>query len=309
MRRRSAFPGSTAASARATPSHSAISRSASWRRPATPSGTSRIGSRSARVVFVGDTLFAMGAGRIFEGNAEMMWNSLKKIMALPPDTEIYCGHEYTAANARFALTVDPENAALQTRAKEVDRLRAGGKPTLPTRLDHELETNPFLGRMSPRFGRNWAAVRARLEGFRRDPRTQEQSLMPDPQLSADDVIALLGLKPHPEGGHFRETFPRRARRRARRLDRHLLPARRGRGLALAPRRCRGGVALVRRRPARAVTRPRRRSAYFRPARARSAIGRAAAGCRAGARVAARAEPRRLDARRLHGRARLRVRGL
>jgi hydroxyacylglutathione hydrolase len=98
----------------------------------------------ARVVFVGDTLFAMGAGRIFEGSAEMMWNSLKKLMALPPDTEIYCGHEYTAANARFALTVDPENAALQTRAKEVDRLRAGGKPTLPTRLDCELETNPFL---------------------------------------------------------------------------------------------------------------------------------------------------------------------
>jgi hydroxyacylglutathione hydrolase len=98
----------------------------------------------ARVAFVGDTLFAMGAGRIFEGNAEMMWNSLKKLMALPRDTEIYCGHEYTAANARFALTVDPENAALQNRAKEVDQLRDKNKPTLPTRLDRELETNPFL---------------------------------------------------------------------------------------------------------------------------------------------------------------------
>jgi hydroxyacylglutathione hydrolase len=98
----------------------------------------------ARVVFVGDTLFAMGAGRIFEGSAEMMWNSLKKIMQLPRDTEIYCGHEYTAANAKFALTMDPENLALQNRAKEVDQLRAKGKATLPTRLDRELETNPFL---------------------------------------------------------------------------------------------------------------------------------------------------------------------
>ncbi|HEX9881147.1 MAG TPA: hydroxyacylglutathione hydrolase [Hyphomicrobium sp.] len=98
----------------------------------------------ARVAFVGDTLFAMGAGRVFEGNAEMMWNSLKKIMALPPDTEIYCGHEYTAANAQFALTVDPDNIALQHRAKEVGELRAKGQPTLPTRLDRELETNPFL---------------------------------------------------------------------------------------------------------------------------------------------------------------------
>jgi hydroxyacylglutathione hydrolase len=109
----------------------------------------------ARAVFVGDTLFAMGAGRIFEGNAEMMWNSLKKLSGLPPDTEIYCGHEYTAANAQFALTVDPDNLALQNRAKEVDQLRAKGKPTLPTRLDRELETNPFL---RP----NVTAIRARL---------------------------------------------------------------------------------------------------------------------------------------------------
>jgi len=86
----------------------------------------------------------MGAGRIFEGNAEMMWNSLEKLMKLPPETDIYCGHEYTAANARFALTVDPDNAALKERAKEVVALRAQGKPTLPTRLGRELETNPFL---------------------------------------------------------------------------------------------------------------------------------------------------------------------
>ncbi len=99
---------------------------------------------AASIAFAGDTLFAMGCGRIFEGNAEIMWASLKKLMGLPPETEIYCGHEYTAANAKFALTIDPENAALQTRAKDVAELRAKGLATLPTRLDLELETNPFL---------------------------------------------------------------------------------------------------------------------------------------------------------------------
>ena len=99
---------------------------------------------AAKVAFVGDTLFAMGGGRIFEGNAEMMWKSLQKLMALPTDTEIYCGHEYTQSNANFALTSSRRTPALQKRAKEVDRLREEGKPTLPTRLDSELETNPFL---------------------------------------------------------------------------------------------------------------------------------------------------------------------
>jgi hydroxyacylglutathione hydrolase len=99
---------------------------------------------SAGVAFVGDTLFAIGCGRVIEGNAEMMWNSLRKLMALPKDTKVYCGHEYTQANARFALTIEPENAALQRRAKEVDALRAAGKATLPTTIGLELETNPFL---------------------------------------------------------------------------------------------------------------------------------------------------------------------
>jgi hydroxyacylglutathione hydrolase len=103
----------------------------------------------AHVAFVGDTLFAMGAGRVFEGNAEMMWNSLKKIMELPQETEIYFGHEYTAANSRFALAIDPGNAALKVRAAEVEALRAEGKATLPTRLDRELATNPFLRADAP----------------------------------------------------------------------------------------------------------------------------------------------------------------
>ena len=101
------------------------------------------------VAFAGDTLFAIGCGRVIEGNAQMMWSSLQKLMALPKATGLYCGHEYTQANARFALTIEPENEALQARAKEVDRLRAAGKPTLPTRLDLELETNPFLRPASP----------------------------------------------------------------------------------------------------------------------------------------------------------------
>jgi hydroxyacylglutathione hydrolase len=99
---------------------------------------------SAGVAFVGDTLFAVGCGRVIEGDAKMMWESLKKLIALPKETVVYCGHEYTQANIRFALTIEPDNAALQKRAKEVDALRAAGKPTLPTRMDLELETNPFL---------------------------------------------------------------------------------------------------------------------------------------------------------------------
>jgi hydroxyacylglutathione hydrolase len=99
---------------------------------------------SDKVAFVGDTLFAIGCGRVIEGNAQMMWRSLQKLMALPKDTSVYCGHEYTQANAKFALTIEPENQALQKRAKEVDDLRAAGKPTLPTQIGLELETNPFL---------------------------------------------------------------------------------------------------------------------------------------------------------------------
>jgi len=99
---------------------------------------------SAGVAFVGDTLFAIGCGRVIEGDAQTMWGSLRKLMALPPETTVYCGHEYTQANARFALTIEPDNAALQQRAREVDALRAAGRPTLPTTMAIELETNPFL---------------------------------------------------------------------------------------------------------------------------------------------------------------------
>jgi len=98
----------------------------------------------ACVAFVGDTLFAMGCGRLFEGDARMMWNSLSRIIALPPETQLYCGHEYTQSNVDFALTIEPGNAALQARAEEVRELRGQNRPTLPTTLARELETSPFL---------------------------------------------------------------------------------------------------------------------------------------------------------------------
>ena len=96
------------------------------------------------VVFTGDTLFALGCGRIFEGDTNMMWDSLSKLAKLPKETIVYCGHEYTQANAEFSLTIEPDNQALVERAKEIATLRSKGKPTLPTSIALELETNVFL---------------------------------------------------------------------------------------------------------------------------------------------------------------------
>jgi hydroxyacylglutathione hydrolase len=96
------------------------------------------------VVFAGDTLFALGCGRIFEGTPEMMWHSLQRLSELPRDTLVYCGHEYTLSNAKFAITVDPDNEVLQTRLAEIMSLRAQDLPTLPTSIGLELETNPFM---------------------------------------------------------------------------------------------------------------------------------------------------------------------
>lgn len=98
-----------------------------------------------KMAHTGDTLFSLGCGRVFEGDKEMMWSSLAKLAReLPDDTSIYCGHEYTEANAKFALTIEPDNAALKTRADEVAALRAHGEPTLPTTMAREKATNPFL---------------------------------------------------------------------------------------------------------------------------------------------------------------------
>ena len=96
------------------------------------------------ILLSADTLFSLGCGRLLEGTAQEMFDSLQKFAKLPDDTLVCCGHEYTQSNARFALTVEPDNVALKQRAAEVDRLRAEGKPTVPTRLGAEKATNPFL---------------------------------------------------------------------------------------------------------------------------------------------------------------------
>jgi hydroxyacylglutathione hydrolase len=96
-----------------------------------------------RIAFVGDTLFALGCGRLFEGTAEQMWTSLQRLAALPDDTTVYCAHEYTASNARFALSVD-DAPALKARAAEIFAMRERGEPTVPTTIGLEKATNPFL---------------------------------------------------------------------------------------------------------------------------------------------------------------------
>ena len=102
-------------------------------------------------LFCGDTMFSIGCGRLFEGNPAQMWESLKKLRALPKTTRIFCAHEYTRANIDFALTVDPDNEALRARSDEVDRLRAAGQPTVPSTLQSETEANPFLRADVPAF--------------------------------------------------------------------------------------------------------------------------------------------------------------
>lgn len=96
------------------------------------------------IVFTGDTLFAMGCGRLFEGDPPAMWASLSKLMQLSDTTRIYCGHEYTLSNGRFALSVEPGNQALQARMKDVEAARSQGEPTIPTTMALEKRTNPFL---------------------------------------------------------------------------------------------------------------------------------------------------------------------
>jgi hydroxyacylglutathione hydrolase len=129
-----------------------------------------------KLAFVGDTLFSVGCGRVIEGTPDMMWQSLLKIRALPDDTRLYCGHEYTAANCRFALTVEPDNAALRRRVDQVTQLVGQGEPTIPTTLAEEKAVNPFLRADVPAVAAGvglagappaevFAAVRARKDRF------------------------------------------------------------------------------------------------------------------------------------------------
>ena len=115
-----------------------------------------------QIAFVGDTLFALGCGRLFEGTPEQMWASLSRLAALPDETAVYCAHEYTASNARFALSVD-DGPALKARAAEVFAARERGEPTVPTTIAREKATNPFLLAGS---ARRFAEVRAAKDVFK-----------------------------------------------------------------------------------------------------------------------------------------------
>ena len=128
----------------------------------------------AGTAFVGDALFALGCGRMFEGTAPQFWASLSRLKALPPETTLYCAHEYTASNARFAVHADPDNAALKAYADDVAAKRARGEWTVPTRLDKELAANPFLRADDPALAARWgggdavttfAALRAAKDSF------------------------------------------------------------------------------------------------------------------------------------------------
>jgi len=115
-----------------------------------------------RAVFTGDTLFAGGCGRLFEGDAAQMMASLGKLAALPDDTRVYCGHEYTEKNLQFALTLEPGNAALRAKIASVQAMRHAGKPTVPSTIADEKATNPFLRTDSPELA---TSVRARVPGL------------------------------------------------------------------------------------------------------------------------------------------------
>ncbi|MBL0374697.1 hydroxyacylglutathione hydrolase [Rhizobium sp. KVB221] len=129
-----------------------------------------------RILFSADTLFALGCGRLFERPPRDMWQSLSKLKALPGDTVVYFGHEYTLANARFALTIDPHNQALVSRVRDIERQRAEGVFTAPTTIERELQTNPFLRADDPAIRKHlgmegaedwevFAEIRARKDRF------------------------------------------------------------------------------------------------------------------------------------------------
>lgn len=127
------------------------------------------------LAFVGDSLFALGCGRMFEGHPEQFWTSLRRLKTLPGETMIYCAHEYTASNARFALHADPDNGDLQAYVEEILKRRDKGLPTVPAKLEREVRTNPFLRADDPALQARWghpgdavatfAALRAAKDGF------------------------------------------------------------------------------------------------------------------------------------------------
>lgn len=130
--------------------------------PAHTAGHIALYCAEAETVFVGDTLFAMGCGRLFEGTAEQMFANMQQLAALPPETTVYCAHEYTLSNARWAITAEPDNSALSARHGEVVAMRERGEPTVPTSIAAELATNPF---MRARDAAHLAELRAAKDAF------------------------------------------------------------------------------------------------------------------------------------------------
>lgn len=131
--------------------------------PAHTSGHIAFHLPEAKAAFVGDTLFAMGCGRLFEGTAEQMFANMQTLAALPPDTAVYCAHEYTQSNGRYALVAEPDNAAIAARMAHVDAARARGEATVPTTIAEELATNPF---MRAKSAAELAERRAAKDNFR-----------------------------------------------------------------------------------------------------------------------------------------------
>ena len=134
-----------------------------WDIPAHTSGHIAYYFTDEGMIFVGDTMFAMGCGRLFEGNAEQMYANMQRIASLPDDVRIYCGHEYTLSNARFAAHADPENEAVKQRMAQVEQLRERGEITLPTTVAEERATNPFVRAGSVE---EFARLRAAKDSFR-----------------------------------------------------------------------------------------------------------------------------------------------
>jgi len=134
-----------------------------WDIPAHTAGHVAYYFEKERMIFVGDTMFAMGCGRLFEGTAEQMYANMLRIASLPDDVRIYCGHEYTLANARFALHAEPKNQAVRDRLHRVEALRNAGEITLPTTVAEERATNPFV-RASD--AQDFARLRTEKDSFR-----------------------------------------------------------------------------------------------------------------------------------------------
>jgi len=133
-----------------------------WEIPAHTAGHIAYYFEAAGMIFVGDTLFAMGCGRLFEGTPEQMFANMQRLATLPEDVKVYCGHEYTLANARWAVTVEPDNQVLAERLGEVEQMRSDGLVTLPTSIGQERATNPF---MRARDVAHFAELRAAKDSF------------------------------------------------------------------------------------------------------------------------------------------------